>query len=116
MHKPYPSQEFELAYDPVIMLHADADLRQQEADRGSTNVDDWSRYYLTSLGNVLSWNPVVPTRAALGRLIHLDGIPKYVDDQPGKRLAQEATPAESSLGDHPCNLLCGLVGALRTVV
>ena len=51
-------------------------------------MERWSRFYLTSLGNVLSWTPVAHTRTSLDLVALSNEAYRYIDDQPGKRVVQ----------------------------
>ena len=88
MHKGYPKQHVELTWDPLLLLQADRTRQEEETAEGRDDIVDWSGFYLTPLGNVLSWTPCAHARTSLDVVAKTMEVFEYEEDQPGDRLVQ----------------------------
>ena len=104
--KTYPGSNYEFTYDPGALLVRDAERRRIMDENNDERGYAWSRYYMTSLGNVLTWTPVEEPRLAFEMVAHLGRTKRHYEDQPAKRALQKGVDKPRTFTEY---MLAGTV-------
>ena len=88
--KDYPGANIQFTFDPLVLLRIDECRQQQIKESGNLREIHWCGFYLSTTGNILSWTPVLFARNCIDKVAHLKYVPKFHEDQPGRRVSQRS--------------------------